>query len=81
MCRVRGYARGYGRAFNDCIYSRGSLNREPVVYVRAWIGLDQRGRDGRTAIGAQTGFRDTSALIEVNGRGAPRARSQQYSST
>lgn len=32
-------------ALNDCIYS--SLNREPVVYVRARIGLDQRGRDGR----------------------------------
>lgn len=26
-------------ALNDCIYS--SLNREPVVYVRAWIGLDR----------------------------------------
>lgn len=54
-------------ALNDCIYS--SLNREPVVYVRARIGLDRRGRDGRTDCNwSIDGSRDTSALIEVNGR-------------
>lgn len=45
MCAERVGLRAWS-ALNDCIY--GSLNREPVVYVRAWIGLDRRGRDGRT---------------------------------